>query len=54
MELGNILAVGCVLLSLLIIYTKGMRRYLIYKQKRNERRSKQKAEFDSGGNTRPK
>ena len=40
MEIGNIVAIGSVLLSLLIIYTKGIRRYVIYKQKKDERKRK--------------
>ncbi len=54
MEIGNILAIGCVMLSLLIIYTKGIRRYLIYKQKRDERKRKRQENITYNGSIKPK
>ncbi len=53
MVLGNIIAIGSVLLALLIIYTKAIRRYSIYKQKRNERKRRQEEAYINKGNTKP-
>lgn len=53
MEIGNIVAIGSVLLSLLIIYTKGIRRYVIYKQKRDERKRKRQESIINSGDIKP-
>ena len=53
MELGNIIAIGFVMLSLLIIYTKGIRRYVKYKQRKNERKRRREEAYINKGNTRP-
>lgn len=52
MEIGNIVAIGSVLLSLLIIYTKGIRRFLNYKEKQNERKRKREETGISKSNIR--
>ena len=54
MELGNIIAIGSVLLALLIIYTKAIHRYSIYKQKINERKRKRKEAYINKGSTKSK
>ena len=54
MELGNIIAIGSVLLALLIIYTKAIHRYSIYKKRKNERESKRKETYYIKSNPKPK
>ncbi len=53
-EFGNLIITGSVLLSLLIIYTKGIRRYARYKLKKDERKRKRQESVAYNGSDKPK
>jgi len=53
-EVGNIVAFGFVTLSILIIYTKAIKRYVKYKQRKNERRLKREETYIDKGSIRSK